>query len=120
MLREVAFEPTFQKFAGELVRGFQLHVIDRAAFRPVVSAAGLLAAVRRAHPERFAWRRPPYEYERERLPIDLIFGTDTVRRAIEGDADPWEIAARWSSEIGRYLERVAPALLYGPLGWGER
>ena len=113
ILREVAFEPTFHKFAGETVRGFQIHVVDRRRFRPVRFTIALLAAIRRLHPDRFSWRPPPYEYERDRLPIDLIFGSDTVRRAIE-DGTPWpEIERGWEEGLDAYRQRVRPLLLYG-------
>ena len=71
VLREVAFEPTFHKWAGQLCRGFQLHVTDRSAFKPYYTTLVLLSVIRRLYPEQFAWRQPPYEYETERLPIDL-------------------------------------------------
>ncbi|MDM7917375.1 MAG: DUF1343 domain-containing protein [Candidatus Eisenbacteria bacterium] len=86
LLREVAFEPTFQKHAGQLVRGFQIHVTDRDRYRPVRTTVALLAAVRSIHPERKLWREPPYEYETKRMPIDLISGSDRLRAAIDAGA----------------------------------
>ena len=75
ILREAHFEPTFHKWAGELCLGFQLHVTDRDSFKPYYTTLALLAAIRELYPEQFAWRQPPYEYENERLPIDLLPGT---------------------------------------------
>jgi uncharacterized protein YbbC (DUF1343 family) len=119
MLREVAYEPTFHKYAGQCVRGFQLHVLARDRFRPVHFTTALLCAVRAAHPGDFAWREPPYEYEHERLPVDLIYGTDRVRRMIDAGCELREITRAWADELARYRERVAPFLLYGALPGGE-
>jgi uncharacterized protein YbbC (DUF1343 family) len=119
MLREVAYEPTFHKYAGQCVRGFQLHVRDRARFHPVAFTTALLCAVRAMHPGDFAWREPPYEYEHQRLPVDLIYGTDRVRRMIDAGCAPPQITREWAGGLARYRERVAPFLLYGALPGGE-
>jgi uncharacterized protein YbbC (DUF1343 family) len=111
-LREVAFEPMFQKHAGRLCRGFQLHVLDRRVFRPVAATVAILVAIRRARVDSFAWRRPPYEYETERLPIDLICGTDAVRRAIDAGAPAREIVSAWDAGLAEYRARARPWLLY--------
>lgn len=113
LLREVAFEPTFNKYAGELVRGFQMHVIDRSGFRPVEATTTLLWAIRRAHPEAFAWSEPPYEYEWKRLPVDLICGTDRLRVALDADTEPRQIIRAWADGLSAYRERVRPFLIYG-------
>ena len=113
LLREIAFQPTFHKYVGEVVHGFQLHPTNAAAFRPVATAVALLAAVRRAHPDRFAWSDPPYEYEYDRLPIDLISGTDAVRLAVDEGADAEAIAASWHAEEEAFRTARRPFLLYG-------
>jgi uncharacterized protein YbbC (DUF1343 family) len=113
-LREVAFQPTFHKFTGETVRGFQVHPTDPALFRPVAVATALLAATRRRHPDRFAWKEPPYEYEYDRLPIDLIAGTDALRQDLESGADAEAIAASWRAGEEAFREARRPFLLYGP------
>ncbi len=113
VLREIHYEPTFHKYAGQLVRGFHLHVTDRCRYRPVQAFVTMLDAIRRAHPAAFAWREPPYEYERDRPAIDLIFGTDRVRAALESGARPDEIAASWETDVAAYNERVRPFYLYG-------
>lgn len=111
-LREAAFEPTFHKFRGETVQGFQVHIEDRRAFRSVSAWVAFFVAVRRVHPDLFAWRRPPYEYEHEREPIDLIFGTDLVRRQIDGGASTAEIVAAWEEPLRRFDERTHASRLY--------
>jgi uncharacterized protein YbbC (DUF1343 family) len=113
LLREVAFQPTFHKYAGDVVRGFQLHPTDAAAFRPVATAVALLAAVRRTHPDRFAWSDPPYEYEYDRLPIDLIAGTDAVRLAVDKGTGAEAIVGSWRAEEEAFRTARRPFLLYG-------
>lgn len=79
-----AFTPTRSKFAGRLVSGVRLRVTDEGAFDPVWAAFSLLRAVRRRHPERFAW--VPAAEARMRPFVDLLFGSDVLRRAVdEGD-----------------------------------
>jgi len=72
--RENYFQPTFHKFAGELCGGAQLHVIDRAIFQPFQTAVEIIQCIRKVYPDSFAWKQPPYEYENEKLPIEILLG----------------------------------------------
>jgi uncharacterized protein YbbC (DUF1343 family) len=72
--RENYFQPTFQKFAGELCGGAQLHVTDRASFQPFRTAVELIKRIRQGYPDKFEWKQPPYEYEWKRLPIEVLIG----------------------------------------------
>ena len=110
--RPATFEPTFQKHAGRTCGGCQIHVTDRRAFRPVLSGVALLAACRRAAPEHFAWREPPYEYEHERMPIDILAGSDALRRDLDADRPPADIAAGWEADLSRFEAARRPFLLY--------
>ncbi len=114
LLREVAFEPTFHKYAGQLVQGFQLHVLDRAQLRPVALTTALLWALRRRQPDVFTWREPPYEYTWDRTPVDLIYGTDRPRRGIDSGTPLAEILRGWTGAVAAYKQRVGPFLLYKP------
>jgi uncharacterized protein YbbC (DUF1343 family) len=111
-LREACFEPTFHKWAGELCRGFQLHVTDRAAFKPYYTTLTLLSVLRQLHPEELAWRQPPYEYEHERLPIDLLTGDDCIRNALDRGLTAAEMEACWQEDLARFLEVRREFLLY--------
>jgi uncharacterized protein YbbC (DUF1343 family) len=110
--RPAQFEPTFQKQARETCGGCQVHVLDRAAFKPVLATAALLREFHAADPERFAWRDPPYEYEKIKLPIDILAGSTSLREQVEAHADPRAIAAEWPSESAEFLEQRAACLLY--------
>jgi uncharacterized protein YbbC (DUF1343 family) len=106
-LRPLHFEPTFQKHAGRLCGGVQVHVTCRRRFRPVLTYLALLTAVRRLWPEHFAWRRPPYEYEYDRLPIDILAGGPGLREAVEAGADPREVAAGWQREAEAFATELS-------------
>ena len=110
--RPATFEPTFQKHAGRTCGGCQIHVTDRRAFRPVLTAVAFLQACRRAAREPFAWREPPYEYEHERMPIDILAGSDALRHDIDAERPAVDIAAGWDADVARFKAARTPFLLY--------
>ena len=111
-LREAHFEPTFHKWAGELCQGFQLHVTHRESFKPYFTTLALLAAIRQLYPEQFAWRPPPYEYETERLPFDLLTGDAAIRLGLEQGRSAAELEASWQGDLRHFLEMRREFLLY--------
>jgi len=110
--RPVVFEPTFHKFARQACEGCQIHVTDRARFRPVLAGVAVMAAFHRSAPDRFAWREPPYEYVHDRMPIDILAGSPRLREAIEADVPAREIAAEWSAGAEAFDALRKPYLLY--------
>ena len=89
-LRECWFEPTFHKHAGELCAGLQIHaeepLYDAATFRPWRLVALALKALRKLRPDYPLWREFAYEYEHDRLAIDLINGGELLRRWVDDPA----------------------------------
>lgn len=110
--RPARFMPTFHKWAGRLCGGVHVHVIDGSRFRPFITGLAVLASARRLAPRAFAWRRPPYEFERRRLPIDILCGTDTIRRALERGQSMAVIENGWARDLARWRRRREPSLLY--------
>ncbi|MFA6450352.1 MAG: DUF1343 domain-containing protein [bacterium] len=110
--RECWFEPTFHKWHGERCGGVQIHIQDPAAFPAYFACVRLLAEIRAQSPDRFAWKQPPYEYEYDKLPIDLIFGTDKIRLAIESGDDLCGLETSWRTELDSFLELRSKHLLY--------
>jgi len=110
--RPVVFEPTFQKHARETCGGCQIHVVDRTTYRPVETGVAALAECRHADPARFAWRPPPYEYERHRLPIDILAGSEQLRQQIERDVPVTDIAGAWTAPVEAFLKVRQAYLLY--------
>jgi uncharacterized protein YbbC (DUF1343 family) len=112
VFRPAWFQPTFQKHAGTRCGGLQLHVTDRSTFRPVRTGLAVLAALREASGERFAWRTEEYEFVRDPIAIDLLFGSERERRALVAGTAWQDIAAAWQAEEAEFRERRTPHLLY--------
>jgi uncharacterized protein YbbC (DUF1343 family) len=110
--RPAAFTPTFQKHAGRLCEGVQVHVLDRDRFDAFLAYVLLIHHARRQDPRRFAWREPPYEYELRKRPIDILCGTDRVRLAIDAGLSPRRLAAGWKREHAAFERRRTRYLLY--------
>lgn len=110
--RPAIFEPTFHKFAREACGGCQIHVTDRRAFRPVLAAVAVMAAFHRADPDRFAWRQPPYEYEHEKMPIDILAGSPALRTQIEAGMAATEMASGWNEAVAAFEPARRASLLY--------
>ncbi len=110
--RPLHFEPTFQKHAGALCGGAQIHVVEREIFKPVLTAVAILNAIHELWPSEFTWKPPPYEYETEKMPIDILAGSDRLRLDIEAGKGPHEIAAGWDAEVLAFGKLAADSLHY--------
>jgi uncharacterized protein YbbC (DUF1343 family) len=110
--RPSVIEPTFHKHAHTSCGGCQIHVLDRAAFRPVETGAALIAAFRAAAPDRFGWRDPPYEYEHRLLPIDILAGSSALREQIEAGMPAQDIARSWTEPLDAFNKMRSRYLLY--------
>ena len=114
ILRPATFEPTANKWQGQPCRGFQIHVRDPERFRPYRTSLVLLQAVLRCHPDRFQWKQPPYEYEYERMPVDLITGDSTIREGLVARTSLTELEAAWRGEL-RAFDKMRRAFFLYPL-----
>jgi len=110
--RPAVFEPTFQKHAKKTCAGCQIHVLDRQTFRPVETGVALIAAFRAAGPDQFEWRNPPYEYEHDKMPIDILAGSSELREQINRGLDPRAIAASWTPSVDAFIKARERYLLY--------
>jgi uncharacterized protein YbbC (DUF1343 family) len=108
----VFFEPTFQKHAKQTCGGCQLHVLDRRRFRPVRTAVELIDEFRRQSPAQFAWRQPPYEYEHTKEPIDILFGSDRLRKTVDAGGDIEALVGSWKADEESFARVREKYLLY--------
>jgi len=93
-LRRVAFQPTFQKHAGEVCEGVQVHVTDRERFRSYQAYLRWIAAAVRTWDVAIPWRTEEYEYETKRAAIDLLTGGPEFRQRVNAGDDLEEYLAR--------------------------
>ena len=116
-LRECWFTPTFHKHAGALCNGLMIHAegtfYDHHAFRPWRLQALAFKAIRRLYPEYEIGRDFPYEYEFNRLAIDVINGGPALREWVDGpDSAPRDLDAAAAPDEAAWAEAVSPFLLY--------
>lgn len=112
VLRPVVFEPTSGKWAGAGCRGFQIHVTDPRTFLPYRTSLVLLQAIKTLYPTKFQYKKPPYEYEYERLPMDLILGDKNVREGLEAGELVTDLERKWNSGLEEFETLRANYFLY--------
>jgi len=110
--RPHVFKPTFHKHAGKTCGGVQVHVADRARFRPYETYLRLLKALSDLDPDRFRWRTEKYEYRDDVPAIDLLTGTATYRQLVSEGAslDPW--IEGFQADIARFAPSRERSLFY--------
>lgn len=106
VFRETKFEPTFQKHAGKLCGGAQIHVTNRNSFKPFKTGAAILKAVHDLYPQKFKWNSPPYEYETKKMPIDILAGTDRFRKDIESGKSLAHMEKWWNEQRLEFNRKV--------------
>lgn len=116
-LRECWFEPTFHKHAKTLCSALMIHAeagfYNHAAFRPWRLQALAFKAIRRLYPDYPIWRDFPYEYEFERLAIDVINGGPALREWVDdGAAEPGDLDALASRDEAAWKAEIADLMLY--------
>ena len=116
-LRECWFEPTFHKHAGTLCAGVQIHVedgaYDHAAFRPWRLMALAFKALRQLRPDYALWRDFPYEYEVERLAIDVINGSELLRQWVDDPgATPDDLETLAGVDEAAWMAEQETVMLY--------
>ena len=116
-LRECWFEPTFQKHVGKLCAGIQIHVEDGSynheTFRPWLLLSLVFKSLRLLRPDFALWRDFPYEYERDRLAIDLISGSSLLRQWVDDPAaTPSDLDALTQPDEASWRAERESVLLY--------
>jgi len=114
IFRPLYFLPTFQKHAGSLCGGAQLHITDRKNFKPFKTAATILKSIKELYPKDFSWNQPPYEYEEVHLPIDILSGSDRFRKDIEDGSELDTMEARWNKELSHFNREIRIKYLLYP------
>lgn len=116
-LREVHFEPTFHKHVHQLCAGLMIHAegpfYDHPAFRPWRLQALAFKAIRRLIPDYLLWRDFPYEYEFDKLAIDVINGGPALREWVDDPAArPSDLDQLATADEAKWVEEARDLLLY--------
>ncbi len=106
--RPHVFQPTFQKHAGIACGGVKILIRDRQALQPVALGIEILCVLRALWPEHLEWRTEVYEFEQDRLAIDLLLGEHGLREAIDDGVSAQELMAGWATPAREFWERSAP------------
>ena len=88
--RPITYAPTFHKFKEQQCQGVQIHVNNRDEFLPVLTGLALIQAFKESS-EDFGWLDPPYEYEYDKMPIDILTGSSRFRELMDASAPFAEI-----------------------------
>jgi len=106
------FQPKFQKHAGKVCGGVELHVTDRLTFEPYRTGLWCVKVARDLDPEKFDWRRETYEFVSDRLAIDLLAGSDSYRKLIEAGGSPDTFLAESSDSLREFARAQSEFLIY--------
>lgn len=110
--QKTSFTPQFDKWHRELCSGLQIQVTDPRAYRPFYTTLLIIQEAMQAWPDQFSFLPPPYEYEFEKLPIDIIIGDEEIRKGLEKGRDLDEMEAGWQEELEGFLAKRKQNLLY--------
>jgi len=110
--RPIYFQPTYQKCKDQVCGGVHTHVLNRKKFKPFLAGVRLLAKIADMYPDKFSWKKPPYEYEYIKMPIDLIAGTSRLREAVDAHAGTAKFEAQSEAEAKAFLKIRKEFLIY--------
>jgi uncharacterized protein YbbC (DUF1343 family) len=112
ILHQTDYRPTFNKWADQVCRGFQIHVVDREVFRPYRFTLALVGAVLKLYRHDFCWSGPPYEYVYDKLPVDVILGDARVRTDLESGRSVFDMEQEWLPGVNEFIKLRSRFLLY--------
>lgn len=110
--RPLYFQPTFHKYRGTMCGGAEILVTQRDRFKPMFTGLEIIQTIRHLYPRQFRWLDPPYEYEKEKKPFDILVGNRWVREGISRRTPTADLRRRWQKDLGRFVRKRKKYLLY--------
>jgi uncharacterized protein YbbC (DUF1343 family) len=108
-----SFIPTFHKFQGELSHGLQIHITDKNLYKPVGAVLEILEAIIETSPEgSLKFNLPPYEYEYNLMPFDILSGDRGMREVLVNRKNIKIEKERWSQEIEEFKKEFRHTMAY--------
>lgn len=106
------FKPLTNKYANEICGGLSLHVTNKELFPSYFCGIAMIKTAYELYPNQFEWKMPPYEFEKDKMPIDILTGTDKIRKAVENHENIFTFKKIWDEEIALFNSQVLSYLLY--------
>jgi uncharacterized protein YbbC (DUF1343 family) len=107
------FIPTFHKYEDKLCNGMQIHVTDIRTFRPVATAMEIFdAIIKTSSPGLLTFNEPPYEYEDNLIPFDILSGDSGMRTTLQNRSSLKNESERWENEINEFKKEFHRLSLY--------
>ncbi len=111
--RTHSYIPAFHKFNGELCNGLQIHITNIDRFRPVATALEIFDAIIETSPHgTLRFNLPPYEYENNLMPLDILSGDSGMRESLSGRTEIRIEIERWESEIDEFRDEFRHIAFY--------
>ncbi len=110
--RPLKFIPTFHKYKNRVCGGAQIYIRDLKKLDPVYTGLEIISAIRNLYPKRFTWRKPPYEFEKEKMPFDILIGNSWIRKAIEKGESVISMKKKWQRGIEAFKKKRHRYLFY--------
>ena len=107
------FIPTFHKFQGDICYGMQIHITDINRFKPVCTALDIFdAIIETSGKDELKFKMPPYEYEYNLMPFDILSGDSEMRESLISRTDPEIEKARWAGDIEKFVKEFRQIAVY--------
>lgn len=107
------FIPTFNKYAGQMCEGVQIHVTDAASYKPVQTALHIFdAVIKVSEPDNLSFNPPPYEYEDVLMPFDILSGDEKMRESLVKRLPVKIEIERWNDETSLFMKEFSEIALY--------
>ncbi|MEO0260512.1 MAG: DUF1343 domain-containing protein [candidate division WOR-3 bacterium] len=112
ILKPTYFKPLWSKYKGKICGGFEIYIKNRKKFKPFKTGVEIIKILKNVYPEKFEWKNPPYEFEKDKMPFDLLAGNSYIREMIEKNFDYKEIEEKWKKDLEEYKEEIKDFFLY--------
>jgi uncharacterized protein YbbC (DUF1343 family) len=110
--RPTFFIPTFNKYKNRLCGGAQIYVLNERRFDPFSAGLEIIQTIKRLYPEKFKWRRPPYEHETQKLPFEILTGNAWIKQYLDKNHSVASISREWQMDLYRFKRKRRKYLLY--------
>ncbi len=110
--KPVYFKPMWNKYKGEICGGLEIYVTDKNRLKPFKMGLKIIKAIMDLYPDKFEFKKPPYEFEKEKMPFDILVGNSYIREMLEKEAEVPEIEKIWEKELKEFDEKRRKYFLY--------